>query len=93
MGDLMAADNTRRNQYNSTPRKVFDKAIDRMELKRQRDKEDARSDLQVLTNQLKRMQLQLEELEDHVKSHCHVLNDVDDPVGDPVIRTDDTEEL
>ncbi len=61
------------NKYNATPRKVFDKAIDKLTLRRERDRDDARADNHLLINQLKRMQLQLDELEDHVKSHCHVL--------------------
>ncbi len=33
------------NRYNTTPRKVFDKHVDRMELRRKRDKQDHRADM------------------------------------------------
>ncbi len=89
------AGNPRADRYSHTPRKVFDAYIDRMALKRSRDREDYRADLQLLTNQIKRQQLQLNELEDHVKSHCHVLRgeaDQDDLEG-PDTLEDSTEGL
>lgn len=66
-------DNTKRNQYNSTPRKVFDAYIDKMALKRSRDKEDHRADLHALFQRLRNLEDQLTQLTDHVQSHCHVL--------------------
>ncbi len=45
-------DNTKRNQYNSTPRKVFDTYIDRMAVKRARDKEDLRADMLLIFSKL-----------------------------------------
>ncbi len=81
-------DNAKRNQYNSTPRKVFDAYIDKMALRRDRDREDYRADLQFLTNQIKRQQLQIDEIVDHVQSHCHVLNEDRKP-----FLTDVSEEL
>ncbi len=65
--------NERSDRYRHTPRKVFDAYSDRMEIKRQRDKEDARANLQFLKNQIKRIQLQLDELQNHVASHCSTI--------------------
>ncbi len=45
-------DNTRRNQYNSTPRKVFDKAMDRQDLRLSRHKEDHRADVNALLQKI-----------------------------------------
>ncbi len=74
-------DNTRRDQYNSTPRKVFDSYIDRMAVKRARDKEDHRADLQAifqrlvnLESQLSLQILELEDLAHHVERHCMQLD-------------------
>ncbi len=36
------------NKYSHTPRKVFDKLVDRIEIRRQRDREDHRNDVQAL---------------------------------------------
>ncbi len=79
-------DNTRRNQYNSTPRKVFDSYIDRMAVKRQRDREDHRNDLQVvfqkmkeLENQLTLVVQELDELQEHIERHCLQLDSHRDP--------------
>ena len=52
-------DNTKRDQYNSTPRKVFDAYIDRMAIKRQRDREDHRADIQALIKRLNNLEKQL----------------------------------
>ncbi len=48
------------NRYNSTPRKVFDKHVDRMEIRRQRDKEDHRNDLKAIIQTMKLHQIQLD---------------------------------
>ncbi len=65
------------NKYNSTPRKVFDKYVDRMDLKLLRAKEDHRSDIGTLIRKLKELdnklfllQEQIEGLVDHVDRHC-----------------------
>ncbi len=70
-------DNTARNQYNSTPRKVFDAYIDRMAVKRARDKEDHRADVQALLKRISNLENQLthqrqlhDELQVHVDAHC-----------------------
>ncbi len=76
------------NKYNSTPRKVFDKAIDRLELKRQRDREDNINDLQKMIQQIKQLQSDVADLENHVRSHCEQL----DREGG-TNREHDTEEL
>ncbi len=60
-------DNTKRNQYNSTPRKVFDAALDRLTQRRLRDKEEHRNDIAALL-------ARLETLEDHVAEHCKALD-------------------
>ncbi len=49
-------DNTKRNQYNSTPRKVFDTYIDRMAVKRQRDRDDHRADMAALIKRLNNLE-------------------------------------
>ncbi len=54
------------DRYRNTPRKVFDKHVDRMELKRLRDREDHRNDLKAIL-------ARLAALEDHVSRHCENL--------------------
>jgi hypothetical protein len=76
----MAPSNSRANRYDHTPRKVFDKAIDRMEFKRARDRDDTRSDMRVLTRAMDNLQRQLTELREHVAGHCEQLIDPKDPV-------------
>ncbi len=61
-------------KFTHVPRKVFDKYVDRMALKRSRDRSDNRNDLQILMNLIKHLQEDLLELQDHVNSHCTVLN-------------------
>ena len=94
MGDLMPP-NDRANRYDHTPRKVFDKAMDRMDLKRQRDREDSRSDLRAvlarivsIEDKLIQVLEQLGELEQHVAQHCNAMALDDDPG-----HMDPTEEL
>ncbi len=62
----MAYDKRRRdtghNQYTSTPRKIFDKHVDRMETKRLRDKQDHRADMQTLLQRLEKLEKQLFQL-------------------------------
>ncbi len=65
------------DRYNSTPRKVFDKHVDRIKELRRRDREDHRADLQALIKQIRSLQNELDLLTEHVQSHCHVLNDED----------------
>ncbi len=83
--------NARANRYDHTPRKVFDKAIDRLELKRVRDREDHRADLQAIFSRMKNLETQLTLLSDHVESHCHVLTSDHETDADDNSR--DTEEL
>ncbi len=61
---------TESNKYNATPRKVFDKHVDRMEIKRQRDKEDHRADIKALLRRIQNLENQLSLLNEHVESHC-----------------------
>ncbi len=83
MGDLMGRyDNTSRNQYNSTPRKVFDKYVDRMDIKLLREKEAHRSDIGTLVRTIRKLEKelrlveeQLNELRDHVAQHCLQLDE------------------
>ncbi len=56
-------DNTKRNQYNSTPRKVFDTYCDKMAVKRTRDRSDHRADMGALLQKLDLMQQQLDQLQ------------------------------
>ncbi len=65
------------NKYDYVTRKAFDRYCDLIDRRRQQEIEAHRADLQFLTNQNKRMQLQLDEIQEHVASHCHVLNDED----------------
>ncbi len=58
------------NRYRNTPRNVFDKHVDRMELKRLRDREDHRNDLKAIFSRLKNLENQHALLEEHVASHC-----------------------
>ncbi len=61
---------TESNKYNATPRKVFDKAMDRLEAKRLREREDHRNDLKAIFQRLKNLENQHALLEEHVASHC-----------------------
>ncbi len=74
------AGNPRADRYLHTPRKVFDSYVDRMALKRSRDREDNRNDLHRMMGMIKHLQEELLELKDHVASHCKTLRDPDDPV-------------
>ena len=58
------------NKYNSTPRKVFDKHVDRMELRRQRDRLDHRADTQALIKRLMNLEALLTQLHKQVQDHC-----------------------
>ncbi len=69
------------NRYTYTPRKVFDKYIDRMAIKRQRDRDDHRNDLSAilrrienLENELTKLIQQLNDLYSHVDRHCAELD-------------------
>ncbi len=77
------------NRYNSTPRKVFDKHVDRMEVKRQRDREDHRADMQALIKRLLNLENQLELLTEHVEQHCHVIGGDDNPADSAFTRASD----
>ncbi len=68
MGDYSWPD-----QYNSTPRKVFDKYIDRMAVKRQRDREDHRNDMQTIVQRMNRLETQLTLIAQHLDDHCQAL--------------------
>ncbi len=77
------------NKYNNTPRKVFDKHVDRMETRRLRDKEDHRADFKALLRRLTNLETQLtliaddyEELRDHVQRHCAELDTSRDDTRD-----------
>ncbi len=67
-------DNTKRNQYNSTPRKVFDAYIDRMAVKRTRDLDNHRADMASLLHKMAQLENQLLELIQHVQEHCGAIN-------------------
>ncbi len=47
------------NRYVNTPRKIFDKHVDRMEAKRLRDREDHRADLKAIFSRMKNLESQL----------------------------------
>lgn len=63
------AGNPSGDRYSHTPRKVFDKAIDRIEVKRLRDREDHRNDLQTIFQKLKELKKQLSLLDDLSEQH------------------------
>ncbi len=79
------------DRYSSTPRKVFDKHVDRMETKRLRDREDHRADMEALIKRLINLETQLhllrnlkeelEELSSHVDRHCAELDTARDLEG------------
>ncbi len=66
-------DNTKRNQYNSTPRKVFDAYIDKMAIRRKRDMEDHRADMKALIHRLNNMELAYQELAEQYDDLQHDL--------------------
>ncbi len=71
MGDLMADKfNPRQDRYANTPRKIFDKHVDRMHDLRVRDKEDHRADMKALLQRLVNLETQLSLLMEHVDRHC-----------------------
>ncbi len=85
----MADFKSRADRYANTPRRIFDKHVDRMELKRQRDREDHRNDVQAVLQRIRNLETQLTKLEEHVAHHCSQLIDEE---GD-MHSADDTEEL
>ncbi len=56
-------DNTKRNQYNSTPRRVHDADIDRVLRKLARLREENLADIGVLAKQIRMVQLMMEAIE------------------------------
>ncbi len=61
------------DRYNSTPRKVFDKHVDRIEVRRQRDRQDHRADMKALIQRMVNLEEQLTYLTEHVQQHCNTL--------------------
>ncbi len=55
-------------------RKVFDKHVDRIERKRQQDKEEHRADLATLIRRIRILENELTELQDHIDHHCVEIN-------------------
>ncbi len=70
--------NPSRDRYANTPRKIFDKHVDRIEVRRQRDREDHRADMKALLHRLTNLETQLTDLAEHVSNHCSVLSQGDD---------------
>ncbi len=70
-------DNTKRNQYNSTPRKVFDTYIDRMAVKRTRDREQVRADVGALFSRIENLEKSLTLLNVQIYQLYHVVHDED----------------
>ncbi len=66
-------------------RKVFDAHVDRVEIKRKRDRDDHRADMQALLQRLNNLEAQLTDLSDHLATHCQDF--------DKGSRRDGTEEL
>ncbi len=77
----MAFDRDGPTKYSHTPRKVFDRAMDRVNAKRLRDREDHRADMETVLRKLKDLQneltlikSELEEVQLHVERHCAQLD-------------------
>ncbi len=70
-------DLNRSNKYNSTPRKVFDSYIDRMAVRRDRDKADHRADFAALFKRIMNLETQLTLLTEHLNKHCEILSGED----------------
>ncbi len=51
-------------------RKVFDAHVDRVEVKRKRDRDDHRADMQALIHRLINLEQALQDLAEHVAQHC-----------------------
>ncbi len=62
---------TESNKYSATPRSIFDKHVDRMEIKRQRDREDHRADMQALIKRLNNLETQLMDLAEELNLARH----------------------
>ncbi len=60
---------------NTLTRKVFDKHVDRIELRRKRDVEDHRADMKALLARLVRLEEAHEDLLLHVGDHCDFIED------------------
>ncbi len=84
----MARSNDFVNKFSSTPRRVFDKAMDKVEIKRQRDKEDHRADLKAIFHRIINLEQALQDLADHTAHHCDQLKQ--DPDGSPREDTRDS---
>ncbi len=80
------AGNPRADRYSHTPRKVFDSYIDRMAVKRQRDREDNRNDYQLLLKLIQQLREDHEHLKTHVEAHCNTLALDDDPSHSDQVR-------
>ncbi len=74
----MARNYDGRDQYQNTPRKVFDKHVDRIELKRKRDREDNRNDLQMMIQKIQHLHQLIialtHQVEAHIDMHCTQLD-------------------
>ncbi len=62
------------DNYKNTPRRIFDKHVDQMEIKRKRQVEDHRADMFALLKRIENLENQLTELSDHQDDHCHDLD-------------------
>lgn len=51
-------------------RKVFDKHVDQVEIKRKRDRDDHRADMKALICRIVNLEDQLTHLTEHVQQHC-----------------------
>ncbi len=67
------APDERASRYNSTPRKVFDKSMDRISARAKRDREDHRADMKALISRIYNLENELELLTEHVRNHCQQL--------------------
>ncbi len=61
--------NSTLDKYLNTPRKIFDKHVDRMELRRSRDREDHRADMKTLITRLVLVEKYLAKIEAASKKH------------------------
>ncbi len=85
-------DNTKRNQYNSTPRKVFDAYIDRMAVKRQRDNENHINDIKLVLHRMVDLEKKLTHVEELMNEY-HPVSDLEQLPDGRWRRKHGTEEL
>ncbi len=62
------------NKYNYTPRRVFDKSIEKITARQLRDRTDHRADMKALLQRLSNLEDQVTLVSVHQQDHCHDLD-------------------